>query len=758
MPPSPNPNLLLVLPNRDISQVPSLQGMFNKYFAVVRPCAIRISMLSELAMHAKQAGTSFVATTDISILRLADPSLQGSQNDNIGTIAVVKNPISPTAELRIILLPTLAQQHTVNYGAFLIDHFLQKLRYGGTLKKDRFTWNYIGPHNLNSIAGRISGSSFLVAVDIETSRTDLRITSVAYTAGFYDSTTHAITTETYVIRLAPDTYPFCVDAMRVMNSTKPPKVMQNGQYDASYFLRFNAALENWLYDTFTMAHCIYAELPRDLAFLSSFYLENFRFWKDESGTNLYEYNAKDTHNTFWLWLAQIQYAPEYAIHNYKTKFPSVFPCLSCAMDGMQVNLDTMQRLHTEESNKRDAAQRKLAYLLGEPNFNPGSSKQTLEMFAALGYKPSIRTKTIKGKQEKVSSSDEKEMNRFKETSILYERIGDYILDYRGAAKAVSTYFEVTLYHDPAGIYPPRLMYKLEPTGTDTGRLASQESPFWCGTQVQNIPGYARAMVESEPGWSFGAVDKSQAESYCTGYLSQELGLIKAVTTSPDFHCHNASMFFGIPFAELYDAIKRKVLRKDIRTLSKRVNHGANYNMGARVLLTTMGSKAVAFAKGVLKLPSNWSLLKVCEHLMECFDKAYPRIRKDWYNQTIMEVIKTGKLVNPTGYTRRTFLRPHKSKPELNSAVAHAPQSLSSELVERAMLDIWRTVQLGSHKGRFRLKAPIHDEILFIAKDEVLEECLEIVATKMVIPIVIHGRTMTIPSTKASGKLWSECKD
>jgi hypothetical protein len=163
--------------------------------------------------------------------------------------------------------------------------------------------------------------------------------------------------------------------------------MQNGQYDATYFLRFDAPLYNWLYDTYTMAHCIYAELPKTLSFISAFYLDNYRYWKDESGRNLYEYNAKDTHNTFWVWLAQVIHAPDYAIVNYRKKFPSVFPCLSCALDGMVVNTNTMAKLHAEETVKKLHAQDALRFLLSEPDFNPGSPIQSVQMMFVLGHTP-----------------------------------------------------------------------------------------------------------------------------------------------------------------------------------------------------------------------------------------------------------------------------------------------------------------------------------------------------------------------------------
>ncbi len=729
------PNLILVIPNRDISYFAPLQGMFNKYFHSTKLQSQRPSMKSELALLAASAKTNLIATTDFATLKLINPHLEGTENDNIGTVLEFTSPTNVSVTLRIILLPSLVFNFSQNHGAFLIDHFLQKLVTKRFLKKDGFNWEFVLPSNVNSIAESSKGS-FLCAVDIETTKEGLKITSVAYTFGFL-STSGIVSTKTYVIVCNKENYPFCIDAMRILNNTPTPKVMQNGQYDATYFLRFDAPLHNWLYDTYILAHCIFQELPKNLSFISSFYLDNYIYWKDESGRNLYEYNAKDTHNTFWVWLAMLGYAPQYAIENYKNKFHTTFPALSCGLDGLVVNPVTMGDHYAEEIIKKESAQKSLAQLIAIPTFNPGSPKQVLQLFHALGH-------------TSATSSDAKETQKFKEQSPLYVRIADYITKYREAAKASGTYFQLDLLGG-------RLMFKLDQCGTDTGRLASQASNFWCGTQVQNMPEYARDMVEADHGWIFGAVDKAQAESYCTGYISEDTNLIHTVTTSPDFHCQNASMFFGIPFSELFSVATGKKLNKPIRDVAKRVNHGANYNMGWSVLWETMGTKEVLMAKKLLKLPPSMSIKSVCEYLLQCFDKAYPVIRGKWYTQIIAEVLRTGKLVTPTGYTRRTFLRPHKNKPDLNSCVAHKPQSLSSELVERAFVTIYHELQLKKYYGKFRLKAPIHDEIIFIATPDIIDEALEDVAQMMVIPITINNRLMTIPSTKGKGMKWSELK-
>ena len=688
------------------------------------------NILTVKLLAKRHRATHIACTCPKTFARITGRKLAGSPKDNYGTL--VETQAGP-----VLLLPDLTSLYTQPHGTFVVRHFLTEKLQGNLIKKDKFSWDFCTPYNLQQWIETLSQAT-LIAVDIETHKENLRITSVAYTALLPD-----YKTKTVVVKLSPDSdIDFAFAAIAHFNSSAPPKVMQNGQYDATYFCRFNVPLHNWLYDTAYLQHCIFCELPKDLSYISSFYLSDYTYWKDESGTNLYEYNGKDTHNTLWTFIAQLAYIArhncQYAFQNYALLFPVVFPALSCGLEGMKVIEPEMTALYNSRIEKKQEAADNLNFLLGTSNFNPGSSPQVKALFKAMGHEQ--------------PSSDKVSTQAFFEASSLNEPLVNYINQYRKAAKAASSYFSLTLLNG-------RCMYMLNPFGTKTGRMASKASNFWCGTQIQNVPGYAKGMFEAEEGWTFIAVDKSQSESYCTGYIAQEPGLIDAVNNSPDFHCQNASMFFGVPFEELYDALKKKVLRKDIRTLAKRVNHGANYNMMAGKLLQTMGTKAVILAKQLLKLPLHWSLKKVCEYLLHCFDLVYPRIRGEFQAEIKSEVMTTGKLyLACIGYTRRTFLKPHQNKLHLNECVAHKPQSLSVHLVNRAFVRLWRELQLGKYNGKYRLKAQVHDEILSIATDDVAEEVSKLQAEYMVIPVEIEGKVMSIPSTIAMGKLWSDCKD
>ena len=730
--------LLLLVDSSDIPYAKLVQGL-TANFVETYVRAIPVGNSIELSKLFADTGADCIATTRIGLMKKIDPTLEGTAADNYGYYMAAP---PYTGGRPALLLPPLKSAVTQNVGNFLLGRYLRKL-----YNPNSFTimpplrWE-LGTQANYSAALALMERAKIISVDIETKKDPLLITSVSYTGWFGGADARTI-----VFPVNADTVDWVFDVLAMFNASAPPKLMQNGQYDAAWFLRFNIPLHNYLWDTYNLMHCWFSELPKDLAFIASFTLLNFRFWKDENVRDLYEYNAKDTHNTLFAFLAMMAEYPAYASRNYRQEFPLVFPALHCGIEGILVDPEERGRLRAIEQGKVDSSLEELRQLIGIDVFNPGSSQQVLKLMHALGYKQAAGTDKI-------------EMQKFAEAHPLFTYVADLIRKNRKANKAISTYYDMTLCCG-------RLIYKLDPAGTETGRLASQSSPFWTGTQIQNIPAYCKTMFIPDAGYLMSEVDNSQSESRCTAYISEDLQLIDSVENSPDFHCTNASLFFGIPFDQLFQVehfdedgnhFPAKVLRKDVRTVSKRVNHGANYNMGPDVLVDTMGTAEVLRAGRLLKLPPAWRPRRIAEFLLECFHRAYPNIAGKYYKEVISEIVRTGYLVGATGWTRRTFLQPTKSKLDLNSAVAHAPQSLSVMLVNKAFFRVWKELQIKSNSRKLRLKAQIHDSIFFqypVGGEAVVQEVSEL----MKIPCVVNGRTMIIPNDpKFGAERWGDLKD
>lgn len=517
--------------------------------------------------------------------------------------------------------------------------------------------------------------------------------------------------------------------MRKFNNLEAPKITQNGGYEATYFIRYNAPLHNWLCDTFHFMHCWYAELPRSLDFVSSMFLTNYQYWKDEIESQRAEYNAKDTYTTLWSWVFMVNLAPKWAHDNYLIEFRKVFPNITCGLEGFLIDEEEQSRLRTHWMEVRDTAQKSLDTVLYE-GFNPNSPSQVKEILNAFSV-------------AEYKSSDDKALRKFSEKHPLNARIAELITTVRGANKKLNTYINATDFNG-------RMLYEINCGGTDTGRASSKASNLWTGTQIQNIDNKLRTMFVADSGWIIANCDGSQAESRTTAYISEDATLMDTVETAPDFHTRNASLFFAIPEGDI---------DKPLRTLSKRVNHGSNYNMGASVLLETMGTKNVLQAKKILGLPKNYSLIKTCEYLLRTFELTYPDVKGKYYDEVIEEIRITKRLTGATGWTRYCFETPRRggNKLVLNKYVAHPPQSLSVMLVDEAMFDFWYQYQIVENKTR--IKAQVHDEVVHMTRPEHLDYLQPKLSALLARPITVKGRQLLIPNDGGSADVcWGNLKD
>jgi len=636
-----------------------------------------------------------------------------------------------TKDVQVLILNPLQHLVTTAEGPFVFKRFISKLtKPEGWFPQTAFTWEVWKPESSARLLEKFSHAR-LLAVDIETYVGDdlRRIHCVGYCGLFSDGSTHSV--------VVPFKDMLAHQFVRNLNASAPPKIFQNGMYDNLYFLRFNVPVHNWLYDTQHLFHSWYSELPKRLDFITAFAVRHIRFWKDDAAGDefsLFEYNARDCWATMNAWCSLMLEVPEWALRNYLMEFPLVFPCLHMEADGLSLDRVKFDEAKAAAEVAVEKQREKLHAWFG-PSFNPASPDQCKRLLKVLGM-------------GEVESADAKAMNACAAVHPFNELIVSAILAYRKQAKLLSTYFVWEKF------WNGRLYYKTNPAGTDTGRLASTESSFWTGLQIQNIPqGKAvKSWIMVDSDWEgLAEGDYAQSEARCVGYMSGCTSLITLVESDRDYHSWNAHKFFGVPYEEV---------SKPLRNLSKRVNHGSNYNMGAAVLLDTMGPKAVAEARNLLKLPAKWTLQQVCTHLLKTYEQTYPEVKKDWYDEVKRTIKLTKKLVSPLGWTRHFFADPTASKPALNAAVAHGPQNFSVGIINRVFYRIWHDSVYGDLRDKVRLKAQIHDSLFFAYRGAdtpgvVLERMKESVQVKGTDGVV---RTMTIPPDMNSGeKYWGDLK-
>lgn len=745
-------NIHLIYTAEDQAYLPMLKpflgGKANVSLSTTNPL-----FPTHAVIEASSRGATKLATTNLKLLQDLSNNKKATLDDYAGSIFDHNGA-------EILILNPLEHLRTRPYGSFLYETYFNKfLRASDWLQIPEFRWELFEPSQNDRLQALFRRASF-ISSDIETGEeTDRVITCIGFTAVEFDLGSKSFSATTVVV---PFTNLYNIAFARTILGLSIPKVFQNGKYDCAYLLRFNSLPYNWAFDTQHMFHSWYSEFPKRLDFLCSFMLRKWIFHKSESTTTdqglYYQYNAKDAFSTAMIWLALLKEAPEWAWKNYLMEFPMVFPCLLSELQGIAIDPATQKALQAQVATRSAEDLEKLQKMVANKLYNPASPPQTARLFAILGSEDIKGTGKIP--RDKVASRHP-----------LNKRICNSIKQIREDRKIESSYSGKEITWDENY---NRVFYSLNPHATDTGRLGSKASAFWCGLQIQNIPRKpanktdipVKKMFTSDDGFYFGEADYSQNEARGTGYLSGDVNLIKAVENpGRDFHGHNASAFFGIP----YDTIVRsyqengkwihEIIDEVLRDLSKRTNHGSNYNMGAGVLLDTMGIENVIRARTLLKLPSHLSLLGVCQYLLDGYAATYPTVKGPWYNKVKDDVASTRMLVGPTGWTRFCFMDPSKNKLALNAYVAHPPQSLAAMVLNKAYLRVFYEVWL-PNKLDFKLHAQIHDSIFFQYRKG-REDLAWKVAECMDIPTPVRDtfgvvRILRVPvDLKGNGTRWSD---
>lgn len=758
---TPQSNKLILVNFHEDSYLPYLKPMFSGY--TTYHVTQQIQTLTQLELYCKKRNIDGVACTqkDILIKLLA---LRGNNKTTV-SLANYAGSLFQYKGINIVFLNDLSQVFTVKYGRHMTAHQISKITTPGKWRKaTKFIWEVGTESNLQGYY-ELFQSALAMGTDIETFKDQLAIRCVGFTAVFI-AADRTLSSRSICI---PLTNSVLLAWARKFADLPAPKVTQNGKYDNSYCLRYDIILRNWFWDTANFFHCMYSELPKDLAFLNAYAVWDAIYWKDlaESGDlyQYYEYNCRDHWATVNSFISFVEMMESYAIRNYVLEFPLVYPCLYSEMQGLKRDEIRLQAENENHEKLIEAEQTSLTKMVGVA-INPNSPKQVASLLTTLGCKDIA-----------IQSTDEAHIGKASFRHPFIRRILDKILSIRGYRKLLSTYLGIG---EKSKDFCGFLLSALNPHATDTGRLASREHHFWCGQNIQNIPirdGPAvRNTIAAIDGFYIGECDLSKAESWDTAYITGDKSLKEAVASTKDFHAINAERFFGIPYDKIFDDTTGKAKNKIIRDLSKRTNHGATYNMYEDMLVDTMGLERVEDARRLLKLPWDWAPRQITRYLLNQFHRTYPTIQKKYYPAIILEVDLTKAIVSRayhhTSYNsqyhpdakkyiaegdwvRKCFGNPSKNKHDMNSYCAHPPQALNARTLNEAYLDIFLNVALPNAED-MRLNAQIHDSVLFQYREGRTDLPLE-VQRRMQIPVTVKDidgnyDTFTVPVDLKLGRV------
>jgi DNA polymerase-1 len=358
-----------------------------------------------------------------------------------------------------------------------------------------------------------------------------------------------------------------------------------------------------------------------------------------------------------------------------------------------------------------AAEEEVCSMAGE-KFNVDSPKQLgIVLFEKMKITDQVK-KTKTGQY----STDEATLSKFEHDNPIIARI----LDYRELRKLKSTYVDAI----PALINPNtgRVHTNYGQTVAATGRLASNNP------NLQNIPirttrgkEIRKAFIPRNEEYTLLSADYSQVELRIIASLSGDENMCEAFLQGEDIHKATAAKVFGVPLSEV---------SKDMRSKAKAVNFGIIYGQGAFGLAQNLG-----IPRGEAKA------------IIDSYFQQFSRLKS--YQQEIIEFARANGYIE-TILGRRRYLA------DINSANAvvrgfaernaiNAPiQGSAADIIKVAMVNLHQEME--KRKLRSRMILQVHDELVFDAHHNEVEELKLLVADKMSnavsmrVPLVVDMNT------------------
>ncbi len=385
--------------------------------------------------------------------------------------------------------------------------------------------------------------------------------------------------------------------------------------------------------------------------------------------------------------------------------------------------------------------------INSPPVNPNSPVAVSTLFYKTLGLPTQYEFDRNTKQRKPSTGFKALQNLFNSYPIAKPFVSA-INEYRSLKKMASVFNRGTERDD-------RFRCSISVTGTETGRLSSQQNIYLRGSNAQNITDEMRQVFKAPEGFAFLNLDLKTAESYAVGFIANSRPYIDACD-SGDLHTAVAKMTWdNLPWTgdlkqdrEIADQIFFRHF--SYRDLAKRGGHLTNYYGQARSNAQTLNLT-----------------VSVMEEFQERYFTAFPEIQK-WHLRTIATIQQISKLVTQVGRERTFWGRPNDPSTH-RKAIAYEPQSLVGHITNAGLLAAHRWLCANNRDAKIfirrgatvipfngELLMQIHDAGLFLLPLVGFTEMALKIQQFCVQPIEFHGvGTMTIPSDLSVGLRWNK---
>jgi DNA polymerase-1 len=279
-----------------------------------------------------------------------------------------------------------------------------------------------------------------------------------------------------------------------------------------------------------------------------------------------------------------------------------------------------------------------------------------------------------------------------------------ILTYRQLSKLQSTYIEGLMHaiHEDGKIHTRFLQ-----TLTQTGRLSSIDP------NLQNIPmrleegrRIRQAFVPSQAGWQIFGADYSQIELRVLAHVTGDKNLQAAFLHDEDIHAATARAVFGLGPDDEVDAMHRRT--------AKAVNFGIVYGISDFGLANNLGITR-----------------REAKQFIETYFAEYPQV-KEWmeaikavaHQRGYVETLAHRRRYLPDIHAKNFNLRSFAERTAMNSPI----QGSAADIIKIAMLKVNERLQEEGLQARLLLQ--VHDELIFEAPAEEIDELAELIPAIM----------------------------
>jgi DNA polymerase-1 len=521
----------------------------------------------------------------------------------------------------------------------------------------------------------------------------------------------------------------------LLENENTKKIGQNIKYDILIMKWYGVHLKGPLYDTMIAHYLCEPDLRHKLDYLSEAYLDykmvpieeligkrgkNQLSMRDVSLDKVARYAGEDADITLqvkdelWPKLKELDIEKVYD----DIEAPLIQVLAQIEYEGVRIDSKFLKDYSIVLGSQILEAEKEI-YAKAGVNFNIASPKQVGEVLFDRLKIPYRWRKTSSGQY----STNVEKLN---ELSVNHEIVSD-ILQFRKFSKLKSTYVDAL----PRMVNPRSGMIhsSFNQARAATGRLSS-ENPNLQNIPIKNEAGreIRKAFIPRGDDYTLLAADYSQIELRIIAEISKDKYMLDAFLAGQDFHRATAARVYEVD----YDSVTAEQRRN-----AKTVNFSIIYGAGATNLSRQLGIKRTE----ATSLIENY--FKQFSGLRQYMDDSINQARTTGYVNTLLGRKRLLRDIN----SRNGLARSNAERMAINTPI----QGTAADLIKLAMIDIHDYLQ--SNKLKSKMIMQVHDELVFDAHKDELDQIRPIIKEKM--QNAITGLKVPIVVEMDMGNNWLE---